>query len=116
MIPAWVPGNGHAKALVVIAGENGGTELTDFAIPYGVLKRAGINTLTVSAHEGPLRFRPALRAHPDATMAEFDARHPEGADYVIVPAMVNRADPTVRAWISDQARKGATLVSICDGW
>lgn len=114
-IPAWVPARGQAQPLVAIAGENGGTELTDFAIPFGVLKRAGIDTVAVAAHDGPLRFRPALRAQFDATMAEFDARHPEGADYVIVPAMVNRKDPTVLAWIAGQSRKGATVVSICDG-
>ena len=114
-IPAWTPSSVGAQPLVVIAGENGGTELTDFVIPFGVLKRAGIRTITVAAHKGPLRFRPALKADLDATMAEFDAQHPSGADYVIVPAMVNRADPTVLAWLSDQARKGATVVSICDG-
>lgn len=114
-IPAWAPSHGHAQPLVAIAGENAGTELTDFAIPYGVLKRAGIDTVALSAHEGPLRFRPALRAQLDATMAEFDIEHPEGADYVIVPAMANRNDPTVLAWIADQSRKGATVVSICDG-
>jgi len=115
MIPAWTPKHGHEQPIVAIAGENGGTELTDFAIPYGVLKRAGIKTVALAAHEGPLRFRPALKATLDATMAEFDTQHPEGADYVIVPAMVNRKDPTVLAWIVDQARKGATVVSICDG-
>jgi putative intracellular protease/amidase len=114
-IPVWTPRSVGAQPLVVVAGENGGTELTDFVIPYGVLKRAGIRTLTVAAHNGPLRFSPALKANVDATMAEFDAQHPSGADYVIVPAMVNRADPTVLAWLRDQARKGATVVSICDG-
>jgi putative intracellular protease/amidase len=114
-IPAWVPSPGHLRPLVAIAAENGGTELTDFAIPFGVLKRAGIETVAVAAHAGPLRFRPALRAQLDATMAGFDAAHPGGADYVIVPAMVNRADPTVLAWLAAQSRKGATIVSICDG-
>lgn len=114
-IPAWTPSHGRTQPIVVIAGENGGTELVDFAIPYGVLKRAGIETVALSAHDGPLRFRPALKATLDATMAEFDTQHPEGADYVIVPAMVNSKDPTVLAWIADQARKGATVVSICDG-
>lgn len=114
-IPAWVSQHGHSQPIVAIAGENSGTELVDFAIPYGVLKRAGIETVALAAHEGSLRFRPALTANLDGTMAEFDTQHPEGADYVIVPAMVNRKDPTVLAWISEQARKGATVVSICDG-
>ncbi|GAB6194796.1 DJ-1/PfpI family protein [Lysobacter xanthus] len=114
-LQAWTPRAGHATALVAIAAENDGTELTDFAIPYGVFKRAGIDTVAVAAHEGPVRFRPALKAQLDRTMAEFDRLHPEGADYVIVPALVRHDDPTVVAWIAEQARKGATVVSICDG-
>jgi putative intracellular protease/amidase len=114
-IPAWASAQGHRQPIVAIAAENSGTELTDFAIPYGVFKRAGIETVAVSAHEGPVRFRPALRAEVDSTMAEFDARHPEGADYVVVPAMVNFKDAALAAWLRAQAQKGATIVSICDG-
>ncbi|GAB2507624.1 DJ-1/PfpI family protein [Lysobacter humi (ex Lee et al. 2017)] len=114
-IPAWIPGHGGDRPLVAIAAENGGTELTDFAIPYGVFRRAGIETVAVAAHEGPMKFLPALQAELDTTMAEFDEQHPEGADYVIVPALKNYKDPTVSAWIREQARKGATVVSICDG-
>lgn len=114
-IPAWTPDHANDQPLVAIAAENGGTELTDFAIPFGIFKRAGIETVAVAAHEGPMTFLPALRAELDTTMAEFDLQHPEGADYVIVPALKNYRDPTVSAWIRDQARKGATVVSICDG-
>lgn len=114
-IPAWAPDHSGDRAVVAVVGENGGTELTDFAIPYGVFKRAGIETVAVAAHDGPLRFLPALKAELDSTMAGFDQKYPDGADYVIVPALVNYKDPTVIAWIKDQARKGATVVSICDG-
>lgn len=114
-IPAWTSLHGHRHALVAIAAENGGTELTDFTIPYGVLMRAGIDTVTVAVREGPVRFRPALRAQLDGTMADFDREHPEGADYVIVPAMVDFRQPMLLAWIQAQARKGAIVVSICDG-
>lgn len=114
-ISAWVPRQGRTAPIVAIVGHNSGTELADFVIPYGVLKRAGIRTVALAAHEGPVRFLPALRAEMDATLAAFDAQHPEGADYVIVPAMVDRTDPKVLAWIAAQSRNGATVVSICDG-
>lgn len=114
-IPAWVPEHRGDRAVVAVVAENGGTELTDFAIPYGVFKRAGIETVAVAAHEGPLRFLPALTAELESTIATFDQKYPEGADYVIVPALVNYKDPTVIAWLQAQARKGATVVSICDG-
>jgi hypothetical protein len=49
------------------------------------------------------------------TAAEFDTRHPQGADYVIVPALQPRADPATLDWIKDQAAKGGSTVSICNG-
>jgi putative intracellular protease/amidase len=114
-IPAWTPTQGHARPLVAVVGDNAGTELTDFVIPYGVFKRAGIDTVALAVHAGPFRFRPALKAQLDATVAEFDAEHPEGADYVVVPAVTNVGDPALLAWIAAQSRKGATVVGICDG-
>ena len=114
-IPAWTPAHGHARPLVAIVGDNAGTELTDFVIPYGVFKRAGIDTVALAAHDGRFRFRPALEARLDATIARFDAEHPEGADYVVVPAVTHHDDPVLLDWIAAQARKGATVVGICDG-
>lgn len=54
---------------------------------------------------------------PDATVAAFDERFPEGADYVVVPAVdeSHQSDPALLAWLRAQAAKGATVVSICDG-
>jgi transcriptional regulator GlxA family with amidase domain len=104
------------KPLIAVVGFNGGTELTDFAIPYGVLARSGVaQVLTVSTQAGPLTMRPALRIQPDASIADFDLRFPAGADYVIVPAVTQPNDTTLVAWVASQAEKGATIVSICDG-
>jgi len=114
-IPGWMPRHGHAQPIVAVIGDNAGTELSDFVIPYGVLKRAGIDTEALAVHDGPFRFRPALKARLDDTVAGFDARHPEGADYVIVPDATNRKDPALLAWIVAQANKGATVVGVCDG-
>ena len=58
---------------------------------------------------------PALTVEPDATIAEFDAQHPDGADYVIVPAMSRDDDPAALAWIRSQAAKGATIIGVCAG-
>ncbi len=106
----------RARPVVAIVGENTGTELTDFAIPHGVLVRSGVaEVITVATQPGVLRMRPALRVQPDTTTAGFDARFPEGADYVIVPAVVKFSDPALLAWVKAQGEKGATLMSICDG-
>lgn len=115
-ITPYVSRFGRTRPVIAIIGENSGTEVTDFLIPYGVLKQSSAaDVFAVSTQSGPLTLRPALTIEPDATVAVFDRRFPDGADYVIVPAVNRIADPTLIAWISAQAAKGATLVSICDG-
>jgi len=58
---------------------------------------------------------PALKVEPQATIAEFDARHPDGADYVIVPAMSRDDDPEALQWIRNQSGKGAIVIGVCVG-
>ena len=41
----------------------------------------------LATQAGPVRLFPALRVSPQASTAEFDGRFPQGADYVIVPAV-----------------------------
>lgn len=115
-IAPYVPRFGRTQPVIAIAAQNDGTELTDFAIPYGVLARSGAARLVaVATRPGIITMRPALKIRAQASLAEFDAQFPDGADYVIVPAVVRRDDPVLLAWLVAQSRKGATLVSICDG-
>jgi putative intracellular protease/amidase len=98
-----------------VVGENSSTVLVDFVIPYSVLTQSGAaDVVSVATQTGPLKL-PPLRIDPDSTVAQFDARYPEGADYVIVPAVMKNDDPTLVAWVASQAAKGATMVSICNG-
>jgi transcriptional regulator GlxA family with amidase domain len=108
--------DGRERPLVAIVGINDATETTDYLVPYGILRRADVaDVVLLATQPGPVTLFPALRVAPDVTTTEFDARHPEGADYVIVPAMSRDDDPVVLAWISGQAAKGATVVGICAG-
>ena len=85
-------------------------------MPYGILRRADVADVVALATEpGPVKLFPALQVEPDATVAEFDAQHPEGADYVIVPAMMRDDDADVLKWIRSQAAKGATIIGVCAG-
>src|SRR5690349_14739175 len=109
---------GRTQPVIAVVGENAGTELTDFVIPYGILSRSGAaQVLAVATQPGPLQMRPALRIQPDLTLATFDERFPDGADYVIVPAVMSmeKTPSPLIAWIRAQSNKGATIVSICDG-
>jgi putative intracellular protease/amidase len=73
------------------------------------------DVLALATQDGPVALYPALKVQPDATLAEFDARHPEGADFVIVPAMSRNDDPLMLQWMRAQAAKGATVIGICVG-
>lgn len=111
--------SGRERPLVAVVGDNAGTELSDYVVPYGILARSGVADVTALATaDGPISSttdmgKPGFRIEPEATIARFDARYPEGADYVIVPA--TRNTPELRTWIAQQAGKGATIVSICNG-
>lgn len=115
-IDPYVARFGRSRPVVAIIGENSGTELVDFVIPYGVLTQSGVaEVVAVATQPGVLAMRPALKIKPQATIDQFDARFPDGADYIIVPAVVKSAEPALVAWVAAQGAKGGTVVSICDG-
>jgi transcriptional regulator GlxA family with amidase domain len=104
------------RPLVAIIGINDATETTDYLMPTGILRRADVaDVVTLATGPGPVRLYPALAVEADATIAEFDARNPEGADYIIVPAMSRDDDPAVLSWLQGQAKKGAIILGICAG-
>ena len=96
------------RPLIAIVGINDATETTDYLMPYGILKRADVaDVVTLATVAGPMTLFPALKVEPQATVAEFDAQHPDGADYVIVPRMSRDDDPAALQWIRNQSAKGA---------
>ena len=104
------------RPLIAIIGINDATETTDYLMPYGILTRADVaDVVTLATAPGPMTLFPALKVEPQATTAEFDARHPDGADYVIVPAMSRDDDPEALQWIRNQSGKGAIVIGVCVG-
>jgi transcriptional regulator GlxA family with amidase domain len=102
--------------VVAVIGINDATETTDYLVPTGILRRADVaDVVMLATGPGSVQLYPALRVQPDATIAAFDAEHPEGADYVIVPAMSRDDDPTVLDWLQRQSRKGAMIIGVCAG-
>lgn len=113
-VPA--PKASRSLPLVVVVAENRGAEMTDFAIPYGVLKESGVAEVrSLSTSAGPVQLWRSLKIVADQTLGQFDAQEPAGADIVIVPAQVDPKDKVLIAWIKTQAAKGATIVSVCEG-
>lgn len=106
----------RARPLVAVVGINDATETTDYLMPVGILRRADIaDVVALSTEAGPVKLYPALTVEADATIEAFDALHPEGADYVIVPAMSRDDDPVVTTWLRKQAKGGAVIIAVCAG-
>lgn len=104
------------RPLIAIIGINDATETTDYLMPYGILRRADVaDVMALATQGGPVTLFPALKFEPQATIAQFDASHPDGADYVIVPAMTRDDDPVALQWIKAQAARGAVIIGICAG-
>jgi putative intracellular protease/amidase len=115
-LPTYAPRCNRAQPVIAIVAENTFTELTDYVIPYGLLSESGVAQVrAIAMKAGPIRLFPALSLEPQATVAEFDGQFPNGADYVVVPAVMRQQDPALLEWIRSQANKGATIVGICDG-
>jgi putative intracellular protease/amidase len=104
------------RPLIAIVGINDATETTDYLMPYGILQRADVaDVVALATKPGPVTLYPAFKVVPDMTVADFDTRHSDGADYVIVPAMSRDDDPVVLQWIRNQAAKGAFVIAVCAG-
>ena len=104
------------RPLIAVVGINSGTETNDYIMATGILRRADVaDVMLLATEEGPVQLYPALKVEPDATVAQFDAAHPDGADYVIVPAMSRDDDPVVLDWLRRQDEKGATIIGVCAG-
>jgi transcriptional regulator GlxA family with amidase domain len=115
VLDALRPPDGE-RPVVAVIGINDATETTDYLLPTGILRRADVaDVLMLATEPGPVQLYPALKVEPDATVSEFDAAHPEGADYVIVPAMSRDDDPAVMAWLRQQSAKGAIVIGVCAG-
>ncbi|MDI6835180.1 MAG: DJ-1/PfpI family protein [Rhizobiaceae bacterium] len=108
--------SGRERPLIAVIGINDATETTDYVMPAGILRRANVaDVVMLATGPGPVQLYPALEVEPDMTVAEFDAAHSEGADYVIVPAMSRDDDPAALAWIRSQAEKGSRIIGVCAG-
>jgi putative intracellular protease/amidase len=115
MIAALKPPK-RQRPLIAIVGINDESETTDYLMPYGILKRADVaDVVALGTRPGPMKLFPALTVEPEATVADFDKQHPDGADYVVVPAMSRDDDPVALQWIQSQAAKGAVIIGVCAG-
>jgi putative intracellular protease/amidase len=104
------------RSVVAVLAINEGTEMTDLLLPHAVLQRAGVADVHVVApRRGRVFLYPAFQIEVAQDLASFDQAHPSGADYVVVPAMGDDNNPTVIAWLKQQANRGARIIGVCAG-
>jgi putative intracellular protease/amidase len=102
--------------VVAVLALNHGTETTDFLLTHAVLQRSGVAQVqAVAPQRGRVTLYPAFDVEVTHDLASFDREHPDGADYVVVPAMDPEDDPVIVAWLQQQASKGAFIISVCRG-
>lgn len=117
-IQALAPARATAsRPVIALVALNEGTEVADLLVAYGILQRADVADVTLVAPrmEKVRLYPPEFHLLPEASMASFDTQHPEGADYIVVPAMEPHDAAEVAEWIAGQYGQGARIVSICNG-
>ncbi|MBP6878182.1 MAG: DJ-1/PfpI family protein [Phenylobacterium sp.] len=112
-----VAGPAAARPVVAILADPSGVETTDLTAPYAILTASGaLEVKVVSPTMAPVPLMPGVAwIKPQETQAGFDRRYRRGADMIIVPFLMNPKDPERAAWLRAQAKRGARIVSICDG-
>ncbi|MBV1909800.1 MAG: DJ-1/PfpI family protein [Kangiellaceae bacterium] len=105
------------KPLAVIVAQNGGSEITDFMVPYSILSAAkGFEVMALSAEEGTVTMLPSeIQVEVDASFASFETMGKRTPDVVVVPAVIDPAAKDLHKWLKQQADNGALVVSICEG-
>ena len=104
------------RPIVTLIADNVGAETTDLLIPFNVLSRSSLaDVMVVAPADAPIQLMPALRIRPTLSLAAFDAAHPDGPDYVIVPAQHHQKAPAVTDWLAKQSKSGATIIGVCAG-
>lgn len=115
-IPKYQSRFGRTRPVVAVIGDNFMTELTDFVIPYGVLTRSqAADVFALGTEIGTMNLFPAMKIEVQESLSSFDQKFPEGADYVIVPAVHRSENAVLLKWLNIQSSKGATVIGVCDG-
>lgn len=114
-LQAMQPAN-TSRPVVVMLALNDATETTDLIVPHAVLTRADVaDVIVVAPRAGTVRLYPTLMVQAEMDFATFARTYPQGADYVIVPAMEPRDDAAVLGWLREQHERGARVIGVCAG-
>src|SRR4051794_19597972 len=117
-----LPVNGPTSGgplVVAVALATSGTIASDALAPYEVFAtspRFSVYTVAAVADAVPTRGGPFIV--PTYTFADTTTGRAPHPDVVVVPAVADPDGPheaALRAWITDQADRGARILGVCDG-
>ena len=99
------------KKTVLILMSNAGTELTDFLAPFEIFSASGtVNVITAAPFREVSPTTGAL-----AVLPHFDLKTAPHADLIVVPAVMDPDNQTLASWLTENAPKAKTVLSICEG-
>jgi putative intracellular protease/amidase len=116
--PANRPTSGGPLVVAVALGASG-TIASDAIAPYEVFAtspRFSVYTVAAAADAVPTRGGPFIV--PTYTFADTATGRAPHPDVVVVPAIAHPDGPqeaALRAWITDQAERGARILGVCNG-
>jgi putative intracellular protease/amidase len=115
-----LPGHDPAKPTAVVLVGNRGANAADTLAPYETLAASGdFNLYTVAPERQRVTLTGGLDLVPDLDFAGLQGRLAgRVADVVVVPAMPDATEAPaapLRAWLTDQAHRGALVLSVCQG-
>jgi putative intracellular protease/amidase len=117
-LPANRPTSGGSLVVAVALGTSG-TIGSDAIAPYEVFASSpgfSVYTVAVTADAVPTRGGPFIV--PTYTFADTATGRAPRPDVVVVPAVADPDGPqeaALRAWITDQADRGARILGVCNG-
>lgn len=104
------------RPVIAVVMDERGSETTDTLVPFGVFAHSGLAEVhLLSAADRPVDLFPALKVRPTLTLEAFDRQHPDGPDYLIVPASHRIESPSLVPWIARHHAGGAIIAGVCAG-
>jgi putative intracellular protease/amidase len=111
-----LPAHDPARPTAALVLSQAGTETTDFLAPYAILSASeAFNVYALAPEPGPAPVNGGLGILPHMTFDGFDAAHPDGADVVVVPNILDPENPAIVDWVRRQGQQRAVVASICEG-
>lgn len=109
------PSHDGSLPTAVLLCDHAGTEVSDFLLPYQLLTASSaFNVYAVAPEHRPVTLTGGLDVMPDLSFAGLERLPATRPDVVVIPHLT-APDAALLAWVREQARAGAVVLTICTG-